>query len=77
MLAYKTPPTRFATIAPKPKANVWYSDWPVACSSDGSSRAIVRTTHTRIQANATPLMRRVAMMSGAESSTIHEAETPP
>ena len=74
---YSNPPTMFATIAPMPNPKVWYSDWPVAWSSDGRSLAIVRTTHTRIQAKATPVMSRVAMITAAESITIQEAVAAP
>lgn len=62
-----------ATIAAIPKAVVWYSAWPVACSSAGSSRAIVSTTPTTTPANAIPVDARVAMTTHGTSTAAHVA----
>ncbi len=65
---------KFETIAAIPKAVVWKRAWPVAWSSAGSRRAIVRTVATRIEAKATPVNSRVAMMRSGTVSHVHDAK---
>ena len=50
-------------IAATPKAVSWNSDCPVAWRSDGSIRAMVRTTLTMIPEKAIPVTARVATMA--------------